>query len=149
LSEQAAPPAQRSGRIGLGAMMIVVGIVLVTWPRATALVVVTLLGLGVLLYGLTELARVFSAADGRLDLVAGVVALLGATARQEDRVERLMVGVLSLIAGALTLALPALSLVVLVWFAGLWLILVGAVVAGLTVVGSAGRRTDGDLPPIR
>ena len=56
---------------------------------------------------------------------------------------------LSLTAGAMALALPALSLVVLVWFAGAWLILVGVAVAGLTVVGSAGRRTDGELPPIR
>jgi len=185
MSEQVGPGVQRSSRIGLGATMMLVGIALVTWPRATAIVVVTLFGLGVLLYGLVELARVFSAADGRLDLVAGlaalinifggivifitrfvsldalpvvlgiywvvagVVALAAAGTRQAGRAERLMVGVLSLTAGALTLALPALSLVVLVWFAGLWLILVGVVVAGLTVAGSAGRRTDGELPPIR
>ena len=185
MSERTGPGDQRSSRIGLGATMMLAGIALVTWPRATAIVVVTLFGLGVLLYGLIELARVFSAADGRLDLVAGlaavinifggivifvtrfvsldalsvvlgvywvvagVVALVGAGTRQEGRVERLAVGVLSLTAGAMALALPALSLVVLAWFAGAWLILVGVAVAGLTVVGSAGRRTDGELPPIR
>jgi uncharacterized membrane protein HdeD (DUF308 family) len=185
VSGQAGVADQRPGRIGLGMVMVLVGVAIVAWPRATAIVVVTLFGLGVLLYGLLELSRVFSAGDEGFDLVAGlaalinifggivifvtrfvsvdalavvlgvywvvagVVALVAASTREVGRVERFAVGVLSLTAGALALALPALSLVVLVWFAGAWLILVGVLVAGLTLVGSSGARTDGELPPIR
>ena len=185
MSTRAEPVGQRSGRIGLGAAMIVVGLVLVIWPRATTLVVVTLFGPGVVLYGLIELSRVFAASDEGFDLVAGlaalvnifggvvifvtrfvsldavavvlgvywavagVIALVGGATRHDGRVERLAVGVLSLTAGAVVLALSAPSLVVLVWFAGAWLMLVGLVVAGLTLVGSATARTGGELPPVR
>lgn len=172
-SEGAVP---RTSRIGLGAMMVVVGIILVAWPGKTVLVVVTLFGLGVFLYGLIELRQVFAGEGDHLDLaaglialvnifggvviiatrfvslgalavvlgvywvVAGVVGLLGGLAKPEGRIERSTIGLLSLVAGLLALALPSVSLAVLVWFAGLWLILVGVIVAALTVVGGTNRR---------
>lgn len=184
MSENTEAPQLRSSRIGLGAVMMIVGIVLVAWPRATVLVVVTLFGFGALLYGLVELRRVFAGEGDHLDLAAGLIALvnifggvviiatrfvsldalavvlgvywvvaglfgvLGGLVGKQGRVERTAIGILSVAAGALVLALPAISLVALVWFAGAWLILVGAIVAGLTVIGGANRRFEGEPPPL-
>jgi len=47
-------------------------------------------------------------------LVAGDIGLLGGLARQEGRIERASIGLLSLVAGLLALLLPAVSLVALV-----------------------------------
>jgi uncharacterized membrane protein HdeD (DUF308 family) len=174
----------RSSRIGLGAVMMIVGITLVAWPGATVLVVVTLFGIGVLVHGVVELRRVFAGGGDHLDLVAGLIALVnifagvvivatrfvsfdalavvlgvywvvagvietaGGLSRTDGRIERVTIGLLSLVAGVLVLTLPALSLVALVWFAGLWLVLVGAIVAGLTLVGGENRRFDDRPPPL-
>jgi uncharacterized membrane protein HdeD (DUF308 family) len=184
MSANTQEPTLRSSRIGLGVVMMIVGITLVAWPGATVLVVVTLFGIGVLVYGVVELRRVFAGGDDHLDLVAGLVALVnifggvvivatrfvslgalavvlgvywvvagvigaaGGLSRKDGRIERVTIGLLSLVAGVLVLTLPALSLVALVWFAGLWLVLVGAIVAGLTVVGGANRRFDDQPPPL-
>jgi|GEM_PF-6462431 len=56
----ASSAAPRTSRIGLGGLMIVAGIMLVAWPGTTVLVLVTLFGLGVLVYGVIELLRVFA-----------------------------------------------------------------------------------------
>ena len=61
-------------------------------------------------------------------LVGGTVEVVGASLRPVARLERLLVGGISVAAGALVLALPTASIVVLVWFAGGWLLAAGAVV---------------------
>lgn len=76
-------------------------------------------------------------------LVAGLIEVIGALVRPEGRIERFAVGVLSLAAGAVAVLLPALSLVVFVWLAGGWLLVVGLVVlvlGRLAGPGGAGAR---------
>lgn len=69
-------------------------------------------------------------------LIAGALEVGGASLRPSARLERLLVGVLSLAAGALVLVLPSLSIVVFVWFAGGWLLAAGAVVLVLGAMSS-------------
>jgi uncharacterized membrane protein HdeD (DUF308 family) len=61
-------------------------------------------------------------------LIAGAVEVIGAFLRPVARLERLLVGGLSVGAGALVLVLPSTSIVVFVWFAGGWLLAAGAIV---------------------
>lgn len=63
-------------------------------------------------------------------LTDGMFKLIGAFVEPTHRIVRAAVGLLSLVAGASVLVQPALSLVVLTWFAGAWMVVVGAVVAG-------------------
>ena len=61
-------------------------------------------------------------------LIAGALEVAGALLRPAARLERLLLGVISLAAGVLVLVLPDVSLVVFVWFAGGWLLAAGAIV---------------------
>ena len=74
-------------------------------------------------------------------LIAGLFEVTGAFLRPVARLERLLVGVLSVIAGGLVLALPTASLVVVVWLAGGWLLSAGAIVFLLRSITSGQRRT--------
>lgn len=72
-------------------------------------------------------------------LIAGVFEVAGALLRLVARLERLLIGIISLAAGVLVLVLPTPSLVVIVWLAGGWLIAAGAIVV-LTGSMTAGQR---------
>jgi uncharacterized membrane protein HdeD (DUF308 family) len=61
-------------------------------------------------------------------LVAGLIEVVSALVKPEGRIERFSVGVLSLAAGAVAVLLPAISVLVFVWLAGAWLVVVGLVV---------------------
>lgn len=61
-------------------------------------------------------------------LIAGLFEVAGAFLRPAARLERLLVGVISLAAGGLVLALPTASLLVVVWLSGGWLLSAGAIV---------------------
>lgn len=66
-------------------------------------------------------------------ITAGVIGIVGAVLEPGDRIIRLFVAVLSLVAGLVVIAQPALSLVALVWFAGLWLLIAGLIMAASAV----------------
>lgn len=72
-------------------------------------------------------------------IAGGVLGLIAAVAEPGHRVVRLLLAALSLLAGAVVLAQPGLSLVALVWFAGLWLVASGVVVLIGAFIGG-GRR---------
>jgi uncharacterized membrane protein HdeD (DUF308 family) len=71
-------------------------------------------------------------------LIAGLVEVVGALVKPEGRIERFSVGVLSLAAGAVAVLLPAISVLVFVWLAGAWLVVVGLVVLVLDRLASPG-----------
>lgn len=177
---QTVPGRSRGAAVGLGALLVVAGLVLLVWPAATALVLVSLLGLGIVAYGIAELGKVFSGDSDHLELwagliglvsifggiiifltplvssvavglivgiywlVAGVVEVAGALIRPGGRLVRLLLGVISAIAGVIVLAMPSLSLVALVWFSGAWLVAAGIIVALVALVGGPRRPT----PPV-
>jgi uncharacterized membrane protein HdeD (DUF308 family) len=60
-------------------------------------------------------------------LLGGIVEILGALLRSEGRLVRLPIGVLSAAMGGVVLAVPAMSIAILVWLAGAWLLAVGVV----------------------
>ena len=68
-------------------------------------------------------------------IIGGVVGLLGAVVQSGHRIVRALVAVLSLAAGGVVLAQPALSLVTLTWFTGAWMLASGLVVAGFAIFG--------------
>lgn len=70
-------------------------------------------------------------------LIGGAIGVVGALVEPGNRIVRLLVAVLSLLAGVVVIAQPALSLVTLVWFSGAWML-----AAGLVMVAGAlfGRR---------
>ena len=70
-------------------------------------------------------------------LVGGAVGIAAAIIVPGNRVIRAVVAVISLVAGMVVVAQPGLSLVTLVWFAGVWMI-----VAGIVMIAAAlfGRR---------
>lgn len=73
-------------------------------------------------------------------LIAGTFEVAGSFLRPTARLERVLVGIISLIAGTLVLVLPTLSLVVLVWFAGGWLLTAGAIVLLTGSIAPGQRR---------
>lgn len=73
-------------------------------------------------------ASATSTVIGMYWLVGGAVEVVGAFLRVAARWERLLVGSLSAAAGVLVLTLPPVSIVVLVWLAGGWLVAAGAAV---------------------
>lgn len=70
-------------------------------------------------------------------LIGGIIGIVGAILESGNRVIRLLVAALSVVAGLIVIAQPGLALVTLVWFAGLWML-----IAGLVMIGAAlfGRR---------
>lgn len=65
-------------------------------------------------------------------LIGGAIGIVGAIIEPGNRLVRLLVAVVSLLAGVAVIAQPGLSLVTLVWFSGAWM-----VAAGLIMVASA------------
>lgn len=170
MSDTAEVPTAGVSRLA-GLALVVGGILLLAWPQASALVLVTLFGLGAVVHGISELARVFAGEGEHLEvwagliglvsifggvvvfltprvsavaagvvigvywLAAGVAEVIGGLVRPGGRLGRLIVGGLSIVAGVVVLAVPTLSLLVLVWLSGLWL-----VVVGLVILAFAGPR---------
>ncbi len=60
---------------GFGVLLLAAGIVVVAWPAATSRVLVTLVGVGAVIHGASELLRLFAGAD-HLDLWSGLVGLV-------------------------------------------------------------------------
>jgi uncharacterized membrane protein HdeD (DUF308 family) len=148
----------------LGILLMIVGLVLLFWPAATTRVLASLAGLGAVVYGVTELTRIYSGDGDHIEFSAGMIGLVsvfggviiaitpfvsesatstvigfywlaggtvevvGSFLRPAARLERLLVGGISVAAGGLLLALPTASIVVLVWFAGGWMLVAGAAV---------------------
>lgn len=73
-------------------------------------------------------------------LIAGLFEVGGAFLRPVARLERLLIGVISLAAGGLVLALSGASLVVIVWLAGGWLLFAGAIMLLMDVMTTGQRR---------
>ena len=149
---------------GFGILLVLAGLVLLSWPATTTRVLALLVGFGAIAYGTSELARIYRGDGDHLEfsagmiglvsvfggvvialtplvsesatatvigiywLLGGVVEVAGAFLRSVARLERLLVGVISAVVGALVLVLPPASIVVLVWFAGGWLLAAGAIV---------------------
>jgi uncharacterized membrane protein HdeD (DUF308 family) len=76
-------------------------------------------------------------------LIAGLFEVAGAFLRPAARLERLLVGVISLATAGLVLALPSASLVVLVWLSGGWLLSAGAIMLLMDFMLTGGRRAVG------
>lgn len=167
-------PESRGTAIGFGVLVALAGVVLLVWPGATTLVLVTWLGLAILAYGIYELVTAFTGAGDRSRLWSGVIGVIaiigglavfltplvstvtvglvigwywliggifgivGAIVEPGNRVIRLLVALLSVVAGIVVIAQPGLALVTLVWFSGLWML-----VAGLVMIAAAlfGRRS--------
>jgi uncharacterized membrane protein HdeD (DUF308 family) len=60
-------------------------------------------------------------------LAGGIVEIVGALVRTDGRLVRLPIGVLSAALGGVVLAVPAMSILILVWLAGVWLLAMGLV----------------------
>ena len=104
--------------MAVGGVSIVAGLVVLFAPILTAATIGTLIGFAWL-------------ADGIIALVAVLLV-------PERRVVRAAFGLLSVVAGGSVLAQPALSLVALTWFAGLWTLVLGLVVVATALLA----RTD-------
>jgi uncharacterized membrane protein HdeD (DUF308 family) len=72
-------------------------------------------------------------------VAGGIVGIVGAIIVPGNRLVRLLVAVLSLLAGIVVLAQPGLSLVTLVWFSGAWM-LAGGIVMAASAAFDRGRR---------
>lgn len=81
----------RGASIALGIAMVVLGLIVAAWPGITAVVLVRWLGIAVILYGFYELVQVFTGGDGSR-LWAGLI------------------GVVSIITGAILFLTPIVSL---------------------------------------
>lgn len=70
-------------------------------------------------------------------LIGGVFGIVGAIVEPGNRVIRLLIALVSVVAGVVVIAQPGLAVVTLVWFAGVWML-----VAGIVMIGTAlfGRR---------
>ena len=71
-------------------------------------------------------------------LIEGVIGIVGTIVEPGDRIVRALVAVVSLIGGIAVIAQPSLSLVVLVWFSGMWMLVGGLAMAASALFG--GRR---------
>jgi uncharacterized membrane protein HdeD (DUF308 family) len=60
----------------LGILLMVAGLVLLFWPVATTRVLASLVGLGAVAYGVTELTRLYSGAGDRIEFSAGMIGLV-------------------------------------------------------------------------
>ncbi|HSK98429.1 MAG TPA: DUF308 domain-containing protein [Euzebyales bacterium] len=70
-------------------------------------------------------------------VVGGIIGIIGAIVESGNRFIRALVAALSIMVGLAVLVQPGLSLVVLVWFAGAWMVIAGLVM----IVGAMfGRR---------
>lgn len=169
-------PRSRGTAIGLGVLIALAGVILLVWPAATTLVLMSWLGLAIVCYGVYELVNAVTGAGEGSRLwgaVIGVVAVIGgigiffaplvsavavgvvigwywiiggavgiaaAILQPGNRLVRLLVAILSVIAGVVVLAQPGLSLVTLVWFAGAWMLAAGVIMAGSALLGRRETR---------
>src|SRR6266568_512243 len=127
---------------GLGAL--IVGVVLLAWPKATLTIVAVLIGIGLIVAGLLRLIDGFTAHDasggrrvayvlvGLLAVVAGLFWVIHGMADISigllagpfpGRAVTVLTGVLSLFAGLIVLFWPAITVIVLVRVIGIWLII--------------------------
>lgn len=96
---------------GFGVLLLAIGIALVAWPAATSRVVTTLVGVGAVVYGVSELLRVF-AGGAHLDVWSGLVGLVSlfggmvviVTGSVSDLAAGVMVGLLWVVLGVMDLA---------------------------------------------
>jgi uncharacterized membrane protein HdeD (DUF308 family) len=120
-------PAEATGRIGkhwgwmlaFGILTIAAGICALAWPGITLLAAAIVFGLQLIVAGIYRLVAAFAALE-------------------ESTRTRVMLGVLSLIIGLyavrhVLLALPGLSLVVMVFLIGAWLIFFGVLQTALAL----------------
>lgn len=152
-----------------GVASVVLGLILLIWPRETLLVVAVLLGLWLIVSGAIKLvqsvltpegrsggARVLQALGGLLLLGIGVLCLrnianslaliaalvgvawllagfieiwaaLSGGAHGWSRLGQVFIGVVTALGGLVVLFWPGITLLVLVWLAGLWLLVIGLV----------------------
>jgi uncharacterized membrane protein HdeD (DUF308 family) len=68
-------------------------------------------------------------------VAGGIVGIVGTIVVPGNRLVRVLIAVLSLVAGAAVLTQPGLSLVTLVWFSGAWLLAGGIVMAVSAALG--------------
>jgi uncharacterized membrane protein HdeD (DUF308 family) len=163
MTSAATAPRSRGTAIWLGVLIALAGVVLLIWPGVTTLVLVSLLGVAIIVYGVHELidafsgtsggSRVWSFVVGAVALIGGVmifmtplvstitvglvigaywviggiIGIVGAIIEPGNRFIRALVAALSIMVGLAVLVQPGLSLVVLVWFAGAWMVIAGLV----------------------
>jgi len=120
--------AWRSATLAAGATSLILGVVLLVWPDETLLICAALLGIGLVLLGITRLAT----------------SAVGGAAPGRSRAWRAISGIIYLVAGILVLANLNASLTFLVRLAGiLWLVSgVGEAISG------AGRRSGERAVPV-
>lgn len=106
----------RRTAIAIGIVSVLVGGVVLFMPLLTAVAIGTIIGIAW--------------------IVEGVAAIAAGVTRPGHRLLRLATGALSLVAGVVVIVQPGLSLVAIAWFAGLWAILVGVVVLGVSFIGT-------------
>jgi uncharacterized membrane protein HdeD (DUF308 family) len=164
MTAMTATSRSRGAAIGLGILIALAGVVLLVWPTATTVVLVSWLGLAIVVYGVHELISVFTGAGGSRVwsaiigviaviggvaifltpvvssvtvglvigiywLIGGVVGIIAAFIEPGQRLLRLLLAAISLVAGLVVIAQPGLALVTLVWFSGLWMVVSGLIVA--------------------
>jgi uncharacterized membrane protein HdeD (DUF308 family) len=72
-------------------------------------------------------------------LIGGVIGIVGALIEPGNRLIRLLVAVVSLLAGVAVIAQPGLSLVTLVWFSGAWMVAAGLIMVASALFAGRGR----------
>lgn len=80
MSDRVPVPRSRNAAIGLGILIALAGVVLLVWPAATTLVLVSWLGLAIVVYGVHEVINAITGGGGRSRVwsgVIGAVAIIG------------------------------------------------------------------------
>jgi len=167
-----------------GVVSVLLGLVLLVWPKETLVVVAVLLGLWLVISGVVQIVqaallsdrsggtRVLEALTGLLLVVVGVLCLrhlantlellaalvgiawlllgfvqlwsaLFGPARGWSRAAGAILGGTAVLGGLLVLIWPGITLLVLVWLAGAWLVVLGAV---QLVLAWRARNTIADRP---
>ena len=99
----------------VGALSLLVGFLVLRRPLQTLVIATVLIGAVWLVHGVLSIVAAFS----------------GVT---EQQVWGVLMGVLSVLAGAFVLAQPGISLATMVWVLGIWMIVYGAMAIGSAVV---------------
>lgn len=107
--------------VGFGVVSILFGTLALFWPGLTVALMIAFFGVFVLYIGLTFLFR------GVIDIVEG---LFDGGRRTEERALSILLGVLGIVAAAITLAHPVAAGVAVVWVIGLYAILYGSLIIG-------------------
>lgn len=72
-------------------------------------------------------------------LIGGAIGIVGALIEPGNRLIRLLLAVVSLLAGMAVIAQPGLSLVALVWFSGAWIVAAGLIMVASALFSGRGR----------